>query len=129
MPASVGMAEASTAYLSRRYCTSNSPHFPIWAVVRGTIGVAAVMVFLAFQYGLCMVSERCGDHCSIDARHPVEPIIPAGGSRSRLIIILFWDNPMIGSPFRAHGFTRARYRKIRPFPDPGRLLRPDGQGP
>jgi hypothetical protein len=46
MPASVGIGDDSIECLSNRYWTRSSPHFPIWAVVAGMKGVAAVMADL-----------------------------------------------------------------------------------
>ena len=42
--------------------------------------------------------------------------------------IPFWDNPMIGSVFRADGFPRAQTRQIGPFHRAIGFLRANDQG-
>ena len=49
-------------------------------------------------------------------------------SRNAVNIILFWDNPMMGSAYPADGIWHPRYRQIRPYSRPGRLLRAHGWG-
>src|SRR5882762_7124357 len=39
--------------------------------------------------------------------------------------ILFWDNPVLGSAYAADDISPPRYRQIRPFFRPGRILRAD----
>src|SRR6266403_2520013 len=47
-------------------------------------------------------------------------------SRSAVNIILFWDNPMMGSAYPADDISHPRNRQIRPFARPGCLLRVNG---
>src|SRR6266550_7884247 len=47
---------------------------------------------------------------------------------SAVNIILFWDNPMMGSAYPADDISHPRYRQIRPFARPGCLLRAYGWG-
>src|SRR6266851_6299061 len=45
---------------------------------------------------------------------------------SAVNIILFWDNPMMGSAYPADDISHPRYRQIRPFSRPSRFLRAYG---
>jgi hypothetical protein len=58
---------------------------------------------------------------------PVQKGATPASFRTTVNIILFWDNPMMGSAYPADDISHPRYRQIRPFTRPGRLLRADGR--